>query len=472
MTRETAIKHAVASVETGEFRDRLARRVARATESQSPDHRADLTGYLEQELVADLVNLGFEWRIEVHEGWPFLIAQRIEDPAHMTVLGYGHGDVVGGMDVHWDVGLSPWTLVERDNRWYGRGTADNKGQHTINLLALQAVLRARGHLGFNAKFLFEMGEEVLSPGLHSFASARRSELSADLFLASDGPRLSADRPTIFLGSRGAMSFDMWIDARTGDYHSGNWGGLLSDPTIQIAHAIASVAGPEGRILVPEWLPKSIPASVRRILADCEIVDLSGGPAIDPDWGEPDLSLAEKLYAWSSFCVLAFEAGNPRSPVNAIPHRAWARCQLRFVVGVAEEAIMPALRRHLDERGFTQVQIAPALGQTFRATRLDPDDPWVQWCAASIARTTCQAPAILPSLGGGLPNDVFSGVLGLPTIWVPHSYPACSQHAPNEHLPIPIAREGLAIMAGLYWDLGAADTAMPRGRGEGVQIVRV
>jgi hypothetical protein len=37
--------------------------------------------------------------------------------------------------------------------------------------------------------------------------------------------------------------------------------------------------------------------------------------------------------------------------------------------------------------------------------------------------------------------------------VPHSYPACSQHAPNEHLPVAIAREGLALMAGLYWDLG-------------------
>ncbi len=51
------------------------------------------------------------------------------------------------------------------------------------------------------------------------------------------------------------------------------------------------------------------------------------------------------------------------------------------------------------------------------------------------------------------------MLALPTIWVLHSYAACSQHAPNEHLPIPIAREGLAIMAGLYWDLGEADTTM-------------
>jgi hypothetical protein len=37
--------------------------------------------------------------------------------------------------------------------------------------------------------------------------------------------------------------------------------------------------------------------------------------------------------------------------------------------------------------------------------------------------------------------------------VPHSYPACAQHAPDEHLLAPVAREGLRIMAGLYWDLG-------------------
>jgi hypothetical protein len=37
--------------------------------------------------------------------------------------------------------------------------------------------------------------------------------------------------------------------------------------------------------------------------------------------------------------------------------------------------------------------------------------------------------------------------------VPHSYLGCSQHAPNEHLPLPIARDGLRLMAAVYWDLG-------------------
>ena len=70
-------------------------------------------------------------------------------------------------------------------------------------------------------------------------------------------------------------------------------------------------------------------------------------------------------------------------------------------------------------------------------------------------TTGVPPAILPNLGGSLPNDIFAVDLGLPTVWVPHSYPGCSQHAPNEHLLAPVARQALAIMSGIYWDLGEA-----------------
>jgi acetylornithine deacetylase/succinyl-diaminopimelate desuccinylase-like protein len=190
-----------------------------------------------------------------------------------------------------------------------------------------------------------------------------------------------------------------------------------------------------------------------VLADCEVDGGSVEPKIDPDWGEPGLTAAEKLFAWSSFAVLAFEAGDPKAPVGAIPPRAWARCQLRFVVGVDPQDILPALRRHLDRNGFSYVRIGQAGDDIFYATRLDPDNPWVDWVVNSILRTTGRKPAILPNLGGSLPNDVFAEVLNLPTLWVPHSYPGCSQHAPNEHLPLAIAREGLALMAGIYWDVG-------------------
>jgi acetylornithine deacetylase/succinyl-diaminopimelate desuccinylase-like protein len=210
--------------------------------------------------------------------------------------------------------------------------------------------------------------------------------------------------------------------------------------------------------VPEWRPP-LPESVRSLLAGVEVDGGGNGPMIDRDWGEPGLTPAERVYAWNSFEVLAFSAGTPQRPVNAIPGSAHAYCQLRYVVGTQVDDIIPALRRHLDRHGFHQVEVRLGERGVFKASRLDPDDPWVNFAARSIERTTGRKPTVLPNLGGSLPNDSFAEVLGLRTIWIPHSYAGCSQHAPDEHLLAPIAREGLGLMAGLFWDLGEPRTAI-------------
>jgi len=138
-------------------------------------------------------------------------------------------------------------------------------------------------------------------------------------------------------------------------------------------------------------------------------------------------------------------GTPERPVNAIPGSARAHCQLRYVVGTDVDDVIPALRRHLDGHGFHNVEVRAGRGSFFNASRLDPADPWVTFAKLSLERTAGKLPTILPNLGGSLPNDIFADILHLKTIWVPHSYAGCSQHAPNEHLLAPIAREGLGLM---------------------------
>ena len=459
MSRAEAISRVGRHFHTGAFLLELGRRVAYPTESQNPDQHEVLREYLERELLPAFAEFGFTGRlIESPTGKaPFLLAEYRESAAAPTVLMYGHGDVVDGMAGEWRDNLDPWRATHVGNRIYGRGTADNKGQHSINLAALRAVHQARGgRLGFNAKFIVEMGEEIGSPDLGRVCEALRDELGADLFLASDGPRLSADRPTIFLGCRGGLRIHLDVNLRDGSHHSGNWGGILANPATILSSAIASLVDARGRLLLDELKPPQISNQTRAMLAGVEIEPMQDEPAVSPDWGEEGLTAAERLYAWNTLEVLAMSAGNIKSPANAIPGHAQAVLQLRYVVGTRIDKVVPAIQRQFDRSGFSMVRVSAT--QSFAASRTDLDNPWVGWAAGSIRRTTGKEPAVLPNFGGSLPNDVFSETLGLPTIWVPHSYPGCSQHAPDEHILLSVTEEALGIMAGLFWDLGEVPRA--------------
>ena len=463
MTQDLAVALAEAQFDSGQFFRQLAQRVACPTESQNPARAAVLRAYLDEQIAPALAAMGFACQVHANPvagAPPLLTAQRLEDPALPTLLFYGHGDVVRGHEGQWADGRDPWTLSDAGQRWYGRGSADNKAQHSINLGALAAVLAARGgRLGFNAKWLLEMGEETGSPGLAEFCSAERERLAADVLIASDGPRLRADRPTVFLGSRGVANLDLLLACREGGHHSGNWGGLLRNPGTLLANAIASLVDGRGVIRVPGLRPPPLPAAVRAALADIDVGGGPGDPEIDRDWGEPGLTSPERVFGWNALEVLALGCGNPAQPINAIPAQARATIQLRFVVGTDASRIREHLLAHLGAAGFGDIQVSEPV--VMAATRLDPDNAWVRLALQSLQASTGTRPALLPNLGGSLPNDVFADILGLPTVWLPHSYPACSQHAPNEHVLAPLMRQGLAMTAALLWAVGEQAATLPR-----------
>jgi acetylornithine deacetylase/succinyl-diaminopimelate desuccinylase-like protein len=464
--RDTAVARATDYLDNGSFEADLARRVAIPSESQTPEGLPHCARYLDEEMIPAFQAMGFETQVfqnPISNCGPVLLATRFEAEGLPTVLGYGHGDVIRGLDDQWTKGAGPWQTARDGDKLYGRGTADNKGQHGINMAAMRAVLEERGTLGFNAKFMIETGEENGSTGVREVIEANMDAFAADVFIASDGPRVRQDRPTVSFGARGAQNFDLICELRDGGHHSGNWGGALADPAAILSHAIATIVSPKGQIMVKEWLPPQMTNAVRDALKDVELDGGPTGPTIDRDWGEPGLTPAENVYAWNSFAVLAMLSGNPSGPVNAIQPWARAHCQLRYIVGTDVDDIMPALTRHLEAHGFSNVTVAPppegnAAG--FGASRTELDDPWALWVRKSVERSTGQPPAIIPQMGGSICNDLFTDLLGLPAIWIPHSYTACSQHAPDEHILMPLSREALALMAGLYWDLGDPEISHP------------
>jgi acetylornithine deacetylase/succinyl-diaminopimelate desuccinylase-like protein len=460
-SREGALARAATYFDDGSYKKLLTDLVAIPSTAQEPGHEADLRHYLEGAIGPWLERLGFAVTIHPNplEGFgPILTGVRIEDASKPTVLLYGHGDTVRGLDDQWRPGLKPWELYEEDGRWYGRGSADNKGQHALNIAALEAVLAERGgKLGFNVKIILEMAEERGSRGLREFVAAHRDMLAADVLIASDGPRVEPEVPTIATGTRGIFQFDLVLKLRAGGVHSGHWGGLTTDPAIRMSHAIGAIIDPRGKILVRDWLPQNgVPAEVRGVLDGCPVGGGEGAATIDADWGEPGLTPAEKIYGWNSFIVLAMLSGKPDAPVNAVAPDARATCHIRYTVDTDPNTFEASLRRHFNEQGFGDIVIENA-GVRMAASRTPPNHPWVRWAQESMQKTLSKRVQIIPNSSGGLPGDVFVDHIGVPLVWVPHSYNGCKQHGPDEHFLIAPAREGILAFTGMWWDLGQGGT---------------
>ncbi len=441
----------------GYFKD-LSELVAIPTESQNPARLPEMRAYLEGPIGTRLARIGYALRIydnPLPGCGPVLLATRIEDAALPTYICYGHGDVVLGMEGRWANGRDPWKLAFEGDRVYGRGVVDNKGQHLVHIAAIEQILAERGRLGFNHKFLIEMGEENGSKGLREIVEANEADFAADGFFASDGPRTEMSKPNVTLGNRGCCNFTLSVDLRDGGHHSGNWGGLLANPGILLAHAIAAIVDEHGKIKVEGWRP-SIPPHVREVLTGIDREAGPTAPKIDDDWGEPGLSRIEKVTAFNTFEVLAFETGNPEKPVNAVPPKARAVCQLRYVDGTDEEHILYSVREHLAKLGFDRVKVEPPPASNngrFYSSRTDPRHPFVQWMKGAVERSSNHPCGVLPNGGGSNMTYILQYLVGMPCVWLPLSYAGCSQHAPNEHMLKPLMREGLRHVTGIYWDLG-------------------
>src|SRR6266511_5263431 len=101
-SRKAAIARAHAHFDDGSFLADLRRRVAIPSSSQEPGRAEALRAYLNDEIVPVLAPMGFTSRILDNPssgGPPFLVAERIEDPALLTVLKIGRASCRKSVDL-------------------------------------------------------------------------------------------------------------------------------------------------------------------------------------------------------------------------------------------------------------------------------------------------------------------------------------------------------------------------------------
>ena len=112
-----------------------------------------------------------------------------------TVLLYCHYDVQPPLGE--DAWTSPiWELTERDGRWYGRGSADCKGNIVMHLTALRALREVDGGFPCSVKLICEGSEEQGTGGLEAFVPENADLLRADTILVVDTGNFAVGVPTL------------------------------------------------------------------------------------------------------------------------------------------------------------------------------------------------------------------------------------------------------------------------------------
>jgi hypothetical protein len=204
--------------------------------------------------------------------------------------------------------------------------------------------------------------------------------------------------------------------------------------------------------VPGLRPPPIPANGARALADIQVGGGPGDPAVDTGWGEPGLTPAERVIGWNTLEVLAYGRQPGRS--RSTPSRRWRgpRC----TCASWSAPTWPHLRQHVQQHlagPRLRHDIRSAEPEVMHATRLDPDNAWVRLALQSLQAAPGKPAVLLPNLGGSAAQRRVRRHPGPAHGVGAAQLPACQQHAPDEHLLLPVAREALQLMAGLFWDLG-------------------
>jgi acetylornithine deacetylase/succinyl-diaminopimelate desuccinylase-like protein len=361
-----------------------------------------------------------------------------------TVLLYCH------YDVQPPLGEQAWRtpvfeLAERDGRWYGRGSADCKGNIVMHLTALRALDRIHGGFPCGVKLICEGSEEQGTGGLEAFVPENAELLRADTILVCDTGNFAVGVPTLTTSLRGMTSVDLTVKALASAMHSGMFGGPAPDPVVGLLAMLASMHDAKGNTTIDgidatqEW--SGVEYSAEQFRSDAQVLD--GVELVGS--GSP----ADMLWARPAVTVLGIDVPPVIGSASAIQASAAARVSLRVPPGMDGRAAQDALIAHLRKRVPWSLQCEiqrVAVGDPFTGTL---DGPGFDALRAALEEAYGR-PMTTEGQGGSIPLcNVFAETYPEAEIFLMGvEEPTCLIHAPNESVD-PSEIENLALAEALF-----------------------
>ncbi len=427
--------------------------------SASPEHAGDVRRA--SEFVHDwLAAAGLEHAAIIEgSGHPLVYADWLKAPGKPTLLLYGHYDVQPPDPLEEWIS-PPFEPAVRDGNLYARGAADDKGQLYILMESVRRVLRERGKLPLNVRFLIEGEEESGGEHIEEYVKTHAGELSADAAVICDTAMFAPDLPTLTIGLRGIVYGEIHIEGARTDLHSGDYGGAAPNAVEAAAQIIAALKDRDGHICIPGLYDRVRPPSEaersawKRLPFDADVYRETeiGSTALA---GEPEIPLFERLWARPTLEVHGIRGGfTGEGSKTVIPARSVTKISLRLVpdqrpdevVGELESAIAAAAPRGVKAK-FKLLSSAPA-------SMVDPSDPFVRKAAQAMQKVFGNE-TVYVRCGGSIPIvGLFEEKLHAPSVMMGFGLPDDNIHAPNEKMSVRNIERGIESVIA-YFDLASA-----------------
>ncbi|MDE3194658.1 MAG: M20/M25/M40 family metallo-hydrolase [Chloroflexota bacterium] len=354
-----------------------------------------------------------------------------------TLLVYDHYDVQPPDPLdEWET--PPFEPTERDGYLYARGVSDNKGNLMARLQALELYREVFGELPLRVRVLYEGEEEIGSAHLHAFVQRYADRIRADGCIWESGYKDAAGRPTLSLGLKGIAYFQLRVRGIAKDAHS-SLATILPNAAWRLVWALSTLKNARDEITV-DGLMDHVRTPSRSDLAlldalpfdEAETAKLHGVRGFSRGLTGTPLKVKHFLEPTCTICGLTSGYAGEGSK-TVLPAVASAKLDFRLVPDLTPELVADLLRKHLDRRGFTDVEVEPAHGEL--PSRWPADTEVAQAAVSALRATYGTDPVVYPLMVGSGPMAQVCDALRIPVVGFGSGNAGSANHAPNENIKV-------------------------------------
>jgi acetylornithine deacetylase/succinyl-diaminopimelate desuccinylase-like protein len=356
-----------------------------------------------------------------------------------TVLVYDHYDVqpVDPIEL-WE--SKPFSPEVRDGVFYARGAADNKGDLVARLAALDVYREVYGDLPVRIRFLVEGEEETGSSSFEGLVSRYGERFAADGCIWEGTGIDHVGRPELVLGAKGLAYVELVHRGLADDQHS-SVAVIAPSPVWHLVEALMTLRDPSGKVLIDGFYddvvePSKEDMELLEALPFEEEAERTRLGVEEFVGGATGVELVRRFYYEPTCNIAGIVAGFtvPGASKTVLPKEAMAKLDMRLVPDQDPNDIVAKLRKHLDSRGFADIEISHfSMEHPVRS----PSNSLVGRAAISAAREVFTQPAsVAPMMIGTGPMYPVARTLGIPVV-SPAGVcrPESNIHAPNENVRV-------------------------------------